>query len=540
MTLMGDRIAALWPEIALFVAMCATMVMGTSRDPDVRRITNWIAGLGLLLAFVFAMAAGPIEGALLPRLASFVRPMACAVGGMMLLGLGSIDWLYERQVDRGEKRFDPLETSQGEFLCFFLLSLIGLMLTSTAGDLIWLFLALELTSLPTYVMVASGRSKIAAQEAAVKYFFLGALAAAMFLYGFALLYGATGSMHLLDIRAAIEAQATSPEGLSTLAILGLALATIGIAYKIAAVPMHFYTADVYEGAAVPVTAFLAFVPKTAGFTALMLLLATVIGLGEEGRTWPEALRVVLWVMAALTMTVGNTLAILQTRIKRVLAYSSIAHSGYMLVGLLAGTQWARAEGGGDGVGVLGAAAGDGFAAVLFYLLSYGVMNLGAFLVLACLQRRGDDLETWDDLAGLKTRYPGMATVLAVCSLSLLGLPPLIGFFGKIFLVTSGIAAGEYALVVILGLNSAAAAWYYLRLAGVSWLARPQAGTIEQVEPAPAALGRRAAAWLSAAGVVVLVLFTSRLIEAGHRATRVGEAEGVAAVSDDTTVATSDH
>ncbi|MCC6909136.1 MAG: NADH-quinone oxidoreductase subunit N [Phycisphaerales bacterium] len=504
---MLDRVATLWPEITLLITVLLLMITGTSGDKDFRRVGSWIAGLGLFIAFVLAARMSEPD-TLLPRLAGFMRPAACVVGVLLLLGLGNVDARFEKDIDAG-RRFDPLEATHGEFLCFFLLSLAGLMLCTTASDLIWLFLALEMTSLPTYIMVATGRSKVAAREAAVKYFFLGAAAAAVFLYGFAMLYGATGSLHLIDIRAALEAQAAAG-GISPLAILGLTLSIIGISFKIAAVPMHFYTADVYEGAATPVTAFLAFVPKAAGFVTLMLLLSTALHLGEGGQPWPEAIRVLLWVLAALTMTIGNALAMWQNRIKRVLAYSSIAHSGYMLVGLVAAMETA------------GSAADspttNGFAAVLFYLVAYGLTNLGAFYVLACLQRRGEELETFDDLEGLWDRHGGYATIMALCALSLMGLPPLIGFFAKLFLFTSAIRAGEYTLVVIAGLNSAAAAWYYLRLAGVGWVHRPGSAAAE-VERTPAP-GRRFAAGLSAVAAVALVILTARLITAGDAAVQL--------------------
>ncbi len=504
---MLDRVATLWPEIILFVTVMVLMLTGTSGDKDIRRAGLWIAGVGLLLAFIFAVRM-PEPETLMPGLAGFMRPAACVVGFLLLMGLGNIDSRLESEVDGG-RRFDPLDTTQGEQLCFFLLSLIGLMLCTTASDLIWLFLALEMTSLPTYIMVARSRSKKASQEAAVKYFFLGAAAAAIFLYGFAMLYGATGSLHLLDIRAALEAQAAAG-GIGSLAILGLTLAIIGVSFKIAAVPMHFYTADVYEGAAAPVTAFLAFVPKAAGFVVLMLLLGTALHLGEGGQAWPEAIRVLLWVLAALTMTIGNALAMWQNRIKRILAYSSIAHSGYMLVGLVAAMETAGSAS--------ASPATNGFAAVLFYIVVYGITNLGAFLVLACLERRGEEIETVDDLEGLWSRHAGHATILALCTLSLMGLPPLVGFFAKLFLFTSAIRAGEYVLVIIAGLNSAAAAWYYLRLAGVGWVRRPgsSAGEIERTP----VVARRFAAGVSAATTILLLALTARLITAGDQAVQL--------------------
>src|SRR5690606_30299841 len=272
--------------------------------------------------------------------------------------------------------------------------------------------------------------------AGVKYFFLGALGAAVFLYGFTLLYGAAGTTDLLGIAAALQTSGVGP-----LATAGLVLAVLGLGFKIAAVPMHFYTADVYQGAAAPVSAMLAFVPKAAGFIGLIFICACAgwnHGLG--GNSLPPALEILLWTMAVLTMLVGNVLAILQDSVKRLLAYSSVSHSGYMLVGLVAGPAGARVT-------------ENGVAAVLFYLLCYGVMNVGAFAVIASLERRaGQEVDSFDDLRGMFRAHPALGTVMVICALSLLGMPPLLGFFGKLHLVTAGIAAGHIPLVIVLLVN----------------------------------------------------------------------------------------
>ena len=335
------------------------------------------------------------------------------------------------------------------------------MLTAGATDLVWLFLALELTSLPTYVMIAITRDRTVAHEAAVKYFFLGALSAAMFLYGFALIYGATGFTEFGPIRDAISVSAeTGLSDPSPLMLLGVVLAVLGLCFKVAAVPMHVYTADVYQGAATPVTAFLAVVPKVAGFAALLLVL-DLLGLGRL----PEPVLYLLGAIGVLTMTVGNVLAFIQTNLKRVMAYSSVANSGYMMLGLMVG------------LGEPGNAMGNGPAAVLYYLLAYGMGSVGAFAVIAALtaQRQpddpaydvatgvADDLE-YEDLAGLWWRSPVLGGVLLVSMLTLVGMPPLAGFMGKFFLIGGVLNAGFYFLVVVLVINSAISAGYYLRIA----------------------------------------------------------------------------
>lgn len=505
---MADRIATLWPEIIIFITVSVVIIMGLSPRANVRSLTMWIAGLGLFIAFIFALKSPRIETLPLPALAQFMKPAVCLIGIVLLLGMGAIDHNLEQKFQRTNK-FEALSTTRGEFLAFFLLSLTGVLLCTTATDLIWLFLALELTSLPTYVMVAKGRSQIIGHEASVKYFFLGALSAAIFLYGFALIYGATGSMHLNEIRQVFFEQASTSTSstISILGLLGVILALIGISFKIAAVPMHFYTADVYEGAATPVSAFLAFVPKTAGFVSIMLILSTVMGLGSNGETWPETIYMLLWIIAVATMTVGNTLALLQRNVKRILAYSSIAHSGYILIGVIAGIS-----------SLYTPLTSNGFAAVMFYLVSYGIMNIGAFLVLGCLTDNGREIETLDDLSGLSRKHPWLSAILAVCAMSLLGLPPLIGFLGKLYLFSAGIAAGEIILVVIAGLNSAISAWYYLKIAGLPWLGQPTAITQRLVQTPYR--GRNVAAALSAVGVIILIFAASPIMSASFNASQL--------------------
>ncbi|MBI1190216.1 MAG: hypothetical protein GC200_05980 [Tepidisphaera sp.] len=554
---MTDRLTFLYPEIALFIGTCVVMVLGLSRTLQARKASALVTGLALVVAGYMAIASTPRVGEaicpltgicfskgltpgagqlLLPQMPLYAKTLIAIVGLILLLPCaGTVDRAEEAAIASGARRFDPLRSNRAEFYAFFLFSLTGLMLCASADDLVWLFLALELTSLPTYIMVAISTSRNKSREAGVKYFFLGALGAAIFLYGFAFIYGGTGSTNLNQIARHIQ-----DDGLNSLTLVGMLLAMLGVSFKIAAVPMHFYTPDVYEGAAPQVSGFLAFVPKTAGFISILLLAATVgwayapgqSGVGamlsagpveplrqSVGATQlPELLRITLWVMAALTMTVGNVLAILQTNVKRILAYSSIAHSGYMLVGVIAGP--------GDGTFV-----NSGVAAVLFYLLCYGVMNAGTFAVLAALERSpGKDgepreIETVADLKGLCATHPQLGWSMVICSLSLLGLPPLLGFFGKLPLFTSGISANEIPLVVILALNSAIAAFYYLRLAFTPMLEKPDAGA-EAIRHAPF-FSRRVGAMVSAGGVIVLAIFGSALTDQATQAARVRSAEAPA-------------
>lgn len=515
---MIDKLPFLWPEIVLFVTTCVVMVVGLSPRITMRRLCAPLTGVGLLIAGVLATQTPVDGGALFPYLMPFAKVVIAAVGLLILLVLvGTVDRERESLIAQGKARFDALRSNRAEFYAFYLFSLTGLMLCASADDLIWLFLALELTSLPTYVMVTLSTRGTRSQEAGVKYFFLGALGAAIFLYGFALIYGGTGTTRFDEIASVLAYQGASG-GINTIAMAGLVMAILGICFKIAAVPMHFYTPDVYQGAASPVSAMLAFVPKMAGFLAILLLLSTVgwqygLTLADDGSTvdtygaghaLPQTLRVMLWVIAALTMTVGNVLALLQRSVKRLLAYSSIAHSGYMLVGIVVGPV---------GTGF----TENGLAATLFYLLCYGAMNVGAFAVIASLERnaKGEarEIDDLDELRGLCRTRPVLGWTMVVCALSLMGFPLTLGFFAKLPLFTAAISAGEITLVVVLGLNSAIAALYYLKLVALPMLEDPK-GERADLTPFPS---RVLAGVVSAGLVIVLMVTASRLMTAAERA-----------------------
>lgn len=474
---MIEKLILVIPEAILLVGVVAVAILGLVRSASLRNRVPWVAmafvvAAGVSIPFVFTDARVAESGLLLPGLGRPMGLVACVIAVCLIcMTVGRIDRRYEQAIAEGRAVFDPLRSNRGEYYVFFLLSLAGLMLTCTASDLIWLFLALELTSLPTYVMVAMSRGSKRAQEAAMKYFYLGAMSAAMFLYGFALLYGATGTVELSAMRDALAAQAADG-GIGILAVLGMMLALLGIGFKLAAAPMHLYAADVYEGAAVHVTAVLGFIPKAAGAIAFMLLLSTMGWF--DGAPLPLPILILLWVMAVLTMTLGNIAALLQRSVKRMLAYSSIAHSGYILIGIIAGP-------------------GLGFSAVVLYLFVYGLAGTGAFAVLASLQRSGREIESVEDLAGLRQKHPGAAAALALTSGSLLGFPPLLGFWGKLAIFIAGVAAGHVVLVLIAGVNSAISAWYYLRLVGLPLMSEPteRSETIDRVStpwPRIAAIG----------------------------------------------------
>ncbi len=510
-----DKLGSLWPEIVLLMGAVSCLVTGLNHNPLARKLTPWVAALSigvasLLVAVVPPAGAHPLGFDGLP---GFIKLITLGIA-LLLLGLaaGVPDALLQHRKTESSPIFDAGNSVKGEFYAFFLLSITGVLLTAGATDLVWLFLALELVSLPTYIMIAVTRDTKLAQESAVKYFFLGAMSAAVFLYGFALIYGATGYTEFDAIRSLVAETGPTP-----LLIVGVILSVLGLCFKVAAVPMHVYAADVYQGAATPVTAFLAFVPKTAGFVGLMLILGLV------GWPLPPVLVAMLAVIAVLTMTLGNVLAAVQSNLKRMLAYSSIAQTGYLTLGLIAGPVAGAAVSLGEGVAPVTQPTGNGLAAILFYLPAYGLATIAGFAILAALWvDRGenpdpddDEAQTFDAVSGLWHRHPFLAALLVVSMLSLVGLPPLAGFIGKVMLGTSIAQAGLIPLLIVLVINSAISAAYYLRVVIVCFFGDDAEAT--HVRPTPL---RFAAAMVAAVGALALGGYAGApLAQSAHEAVR---------------------
>jgi NADH-quinone oxidoreductase subunit N len=505
-------IAALAPEIVLLVAGCLILLLGQSQRPRRRRLMPWIALAALVLDIVILLlgvwlaARWPTlsfaegNGLRFGSIARFVRLSTLELGVLLTL----VNWSQAREKERGE------------FLALMLFSLTGLLLVGPADNLLVLFLALELVSLPTYAMIVLSRDRPAGLEAGTKYFFLGALATAIMAYGFSFLYGVSGTAALGDTLDAVATALRRPGSFACgLATIGVVLSLGGILFKITAVPLHFYVADVYQGASSPVAGLLGFVPKLAGLVAIFKIVLLTGQWVHEGTAafW------LLWIIAAASMCTGNVLALRQTNIKRLLGYSAIAHAGYMLIGVLAGPRAGAASGAGA-FGVLG----DGTAAVLYYMVVYGIANLGAFAVLGLLRAGDEPCETLRDVAGLFRRHPGLALLLALALFTLMGLPPTPGFWGKLSLFGSALAnarlthvpghgAWLIALVVLGVLNSALAAAYYLRvIAAALWYENP---TPARAAPREA---QQIGALLCGFMLLVLMFFPSGLLTASTEAT----------------------
>jgi NADH-quinone oxidoreductase subunit N len=385
-------------------------------------------------------------------------------------------------------RFNERESiNRGEYYSLLLFACSGMSLMAASGDLILTFLGIEVLSIATYVLAGFKRDDIRSNESSLKYFLLGSFATAFLLYGIALIYGSTGSTNYQIIREIATLQG-SPQ---TTTIVGLGLLLVGFGFKVALVPFHAWAPDVYEGAPTPVTAFMTVGPKAAGFAALVRVLVQALpALGAEYWT------IILWVLAILTMTLGNIVAIRQTNIKRMLAYSAIAHAGYILIGVVANTR-------------------AGFGAVLFYLVAYTVMNLGALSIVLSLSGKGDLRVNLDDYAGLARKAPFLAATLSLFLISLAGIPLTGGFIGKFYLFSAAIQKSYVGLAIIGVLNSAISVYYYFRIIVMMYMKEPAPG---QPEPEPVSLPVLAIIAIAAIWILWLGIYPTQILNLAGNST----------------------
>ena len=399
--------------------------------------TAILAAVGLVVAFCFTVAQ---TGQNLTGFKGMVvvDGFTIFLNGLFLVsGLAGIALAYDY--------LRRMDLDRGEYYILLLYSISGMMLMATAADLIVVFLALELLSIPLYVLAGFARPKADSEEAALKYFLLGAFAGGFVVYGVALVFGATGTTALPGIVAAISAGTAD---LSLMAI-GSALILVGFGFKVAVVPFQMWTPDVYQGAPSSVTAFMAVGAKAAGFAALLRVFITAFPVLNVDLT------PILWTLAALTMIIGNFVAIAQSNIKRMLAYSSIAHAGYIFMALV---PFGNAS-----------VSADSVAAALFYLLSYAVTNFGAWSIVIALEKKEGQGLNLTDFAGLGKKYPIMAAAMMVFMLSFTGVPPTLGFVGKFFLFRTVLEGGYVGLAIIGVLTSLVSAYYYLRILVIMYM-----------------------------------------------------------------------
>src|SRR5947208_10760052 len=374
-----------------------------------------------------------------------------------------------------------------EFYALILFATAGMGVLASAQELLTAFIGLEMSSISSYVLAGYRRDSLKSSESAMKYFLLGSFATAFFLYGIALVYGASGTTKLTGMGSEELFHSTYFE-------LGLAMILIGLGFKVAAAPFQVWTPDVYEGAPTPVTALFSAGPKAAAFALLLRIFATVPAATQY---WFWA----FWVLAVLTMFAGNLGALVQTNMKRLLAYSSIAHAGYILVAFAAVTS--MAQGGSE-------EAAPAYAAVLFYLLSYALVKLGAFTIVSQLGGFGEKNLSLDDYAGLSQRQPFVAAMLSIYLLSLLGLPVTAGFFGKFYIFKAAVNSHLISLAVLMAINSVIGAYYYLRVIVVMYMREPSAEAAA-AGPVPFPIGVNAVLLITFVGTILFGVYPNPVI-----------------------------
>ena len=435
------NLAPLYPEIFLLIATCTILLIDMFLPPARRNVTYWLSLATLIVCG--GLTFGDFSAGTTVYLFSntFVSdPMSNLLKLFSYLAVG-LTLIYSRQYT--SQRGMLSGELGGEFYVLALFSLLGQMIMMSGHNFLIIYLGLELMSLPLYAMVALRRNYSISTEAAMKYFVLGAMASGFLLYGLSMLYGATGSLDLAEVSKAAASGAVN----RTVLVFGIIFVVAGLAFKLVAAPFHMWAPDVYQGAPTSVTLLIAGAPKLAAFAITIRLL--VEGLWALAIDWQQ----MLTVLAVLSMAVGNITAIVQTNIKRMLAYSTIGQTGFMLLGLLAGV-----FSGSDAT-----SAANAYSSALFYTLTYVLTTLGTFGVIMLLARSGLEAENIDDFKGLNQRSPWFAAVMMILLLSLTGVPPMVGFYAKLAVLQSVLAAGQVWLAVVAVLFSLVGAYYYLRV-----------------------------------------------------------------------------
>lgn len=460
-TLKTDLISAA-PEILLLSMACVVLLVDlflSERSRWVSYVLAQVSLLGALIATWLTMPAEPVTA----FTDTFIRDGMGDVLKIFTYLIAALVFLYSRDYLRERGLL------KGEYFVLGLFGVLGMMVLISAANFLTLYLGLELLSLALYAMVAFDRESKTASEAAMKYFVLGAIASGMLLYGMSMLYGVTGSLDL----ATVAQQAAARGGQDLILAFGLVFVLIGVAFKLGAVPFHMWLPDVYHGAPTAVTMYVGSIPKIAAFAmAMRLLVDALAGLHAD---W----QAMLVVMAVLSLGIGNVVAIAQTNIKRMLAYSTISHVGFLLLGLLAGTA-------------------NGYSAAMFYTITYAVMATGSFGIVILLSRSGFEADLLEDFKGLNERSPWFAFMMLVLMFSLAGVPPTVGFYAKLWVLEAVIGVGMTWLAVVAVAFSVIGAFYYLRIVKLMYFDKP-----EQDAPLQSSIDTRVI--LSTNGLAVLAL-----------------------------------
>src|SRR5580692_177992 len=469
------------PETVLTIAGTLLMVLDPLFAKKFPKLFGHLSILALIIAIFAAAAANSVPGIgfsnllVVDSFGTYFRILVLSIGILAILA----SYLYP----------DREQAETGEYHALILFSIMGQCVMVTANDLIMIFIGLEISSIASYVLAGYLRNDKRNNEAALKYFLLGSFATGFLLYGVAIVYGLTGTTQLPAIRAALHTPGIS------LMVAGVAAALmfVGLCFKVSGAPFQIWAPDVYQGAPAPVSAFMATGPKAAAFAIFLRIFLTAFD--RISGSWAP----IVWICALLSMTIGNFAALKQTNLKRMLAYSSIAHAGYILVALASNSE-------------------IGTAAAMFYLAAYALMNLGAFAVISYISGPGEKHLKIDDLAGLGQRQPFTAAMMTVFLLSLIGIPLTGGFFGKFYIFRAALDSHLTWLAVLGLLNSAVAAYYYLRLMVVMYMHEPGevANNLEPLTP-----GLRAALILPAIGTIILGVLPGAVLTFAQRSTTLG-------------------
>jgi len=464
--------AAAAPEIFLGFAICVVLLVDVFLRDDQREVTYVLAMLVLIATAAVTFYFG-VDEQVVTFNGSFVTDPASGVLKMFAYVTLGITFLYSREYLQNNGLL------KGEFFILGLFGLLGIMIMISAASLLTLYLGLEVLALSQYTLVAFNRDSAVSAESAMKYFVLGAIASGTLLYGISLLYGVTGTLELAELAARVGS--TSQVGVPVL--LALAFIIVGIAFKFGAVPFHMWLPDVYQGAPTPVTLFIGSVPKLASFALVWRVLVEGLG-GLHDGGWRD----MLIVLCVLSLGLGNLVAIAQTNLKRMLAYSTISHVGFIFMGFIAGTE-------------------DGLSAAMFYTFAYVLMAAAAFGMIILLSRRGYDAERLEDFKGLNARSPWFALVMLMIMFSMAGVPPFVGFYAKLVVLGSVLDAGLVWLAAVGMLFAVIGAYYYIRVVWYMYFAEPTDTT-----PLIAAPDMRIVISANALGLLVLGLFPGGLLD----------------------------
>ena len=465
MTLDALNIAITWPEIFLLVMACVVLVVDVFIEENRRNLTYSLSQLTLLVTAAL-ITLGEADQRVLAFNDMFIQDQLADTLKLFILAITFVIFVYSRDYLRDRDIF------KGEFYVLGLFGVLGMMIMVSSSNLLLLYLGLELMSLCLYAMVAFDRENGNASEAAMKYFVLGAIASGMLLYGMSILYGLSGSLAIADVAEAVSAVEQGSDAQLGL-VFALVFIVVALAFKLGAVPFHMWIPDVYQGAPTAVTAYISSAPKIAGFAIIIRLL--VEGLGGLHADW----QMMLVILAVLSMAAGNIIAIAQTNIKRMLAYSTISHVGFILLGILAGTA-------------------DGYSSAMFYTLAYAIMSLGGFGIVLYMSRAGFEAEELDDYRGLNQRSPWFAFMMLILMFSMAGVPPTLGFWAKLAVLSAVVDISMTWLAVVGVAFSIIGLFYYLRVIKLMYFD-------DAVETQPISCGRDMQIALSTNSIAILAL-----------------------------------